>query len=285
MKKQKCLITKIVLVWAILAVTLLAPLECNAANNTGKEKLLVVCIDAGHYKGCNPLSGKNMYGYDEGIVTLKIALQLREELKKYGIDSYLTRETDNIKIGGYKNKTLDSGHISLRGEYAKKADLFVSLHTNANNSNANGYETCDQPVEINKTIVLINKVARNSSKFVKLAHEVGKAVTTANYEAGVSTTKKFTSVKKGKVKVKKWTDSYNDSLNKQGAVCYRFKSNGDYYGVLRGASNVKVPGMIIEHGFHTVEEVRRLAMEEDLTQKWAEADAYGIAKGFGLVND
>ena len=55
--------------------------------------------------------------------------------------------------------------------------------------------------------------------------------------------------------------------------------------MLRGASKVKVPGMIIEHGFHTVEEVRRLAMEEDLTQKWAEADAYGIAKGFGLVND
>ena len=132
MKKQKCLITKIVLVWAMLAVTLLAPLECSAANNAGKEKKFVVCIDAGHYKGCNPLSGQNMYRYDEGIVTLKIALQLREELKKYGIDSYLTRETDNIKIGGYKNKTLDSGHISYRGEYAKKADLFVSLHTNAN---------------------------------------------------------------------------------------------------------------------------------------------------------
>ena len=283
MKKQKFLITKMLLVFAIFAGTILAPLECRAAETAEKKKNIVVCIDAGHYKG-RKLSGKNTYGYDEGIVTLKIALQLREELKKYGIDSYLTRETDNIKIGGYKNKTLDdSKHISLRGEYAKKADLFVSLHTNANNSNANGYETCDQPVEINKTIVLINKVARNSSKFVKLAHEVGKAVTTANYEAGVSTTKKFTSVKKGKVK--KWTDSYNDSLNKQGAVCSRFKSNGDYYGVLRGASNVKVPGMIIEHGFHTVEEVRRLAMEEDLTQKWAEADAYGIAKGFGLVND
>ena len=157
------------------------------------------------------------------------------------------------------------------------------MHTNANNSNANGHETCDQPVEINKTIVLINKVACNSSKFVKLANEVGKAVTTANYETGISSTKKFTSVKKGKVK--KWTDSYNDSLNKKGTVCYRFGSNGDYYGVLRGASKVKVPGMIIEHGFHTVEEVRRLAMEEDLTQKWAEADAYGIARGFGLVTD
>ena len=283
MRKQKLLITRMLLAFAILAITILAPLECRASETAEKKKNIVVCIDAGHYKGRNVLSGKNVYGYDEGIVTLKIALQLKEELKKYGIDSYLTRETDNIKIGGYKNKTLDSGHISLRGEYAKKADLFVSLHTNANNSNANGYETCDQPVEINKTIVLINKVACNSSKFVKLANEVGKAVTTANYEAGVSTTKKFTSVKKGKVK--KWTDSYNDSLNKKGTVCYRFGKNGDYYGVLRGASNVKVPGMIIEHGFHTVEEVLRLAMEEDLTQKWAEADAYGIAKGFGLVID
>ena len=283
MNKQKNLFSKMVLIWAILAVTLLAPLECSAANIAGKEKKIVVCIDAGHYKGRNVLSGKNMYGYDEGIVTLKIALQLKEELKKYGIDSYLTRETDDITIRGYKNVKLDSGHISLRGEYAKKADLFVSLHTNANNNNANGYPTCSQPVEINKAIVLINKVACNSNKYVKLANEVGKAVTLANYEAGVSCTKKFTSVKKGKVK--KWTDSYNDSLNKRGTVCYRFGSNGDYYGVLKGASNVKVPGMIIEHGFHTVEEVRRLAMEEDLAQKWAEADAYGIAKGFGLVTE
>ena len=283
MKKQKFLITKMLLVFAIFAGTILAPLECRAAETAEKKKNIVVCIDAGHYKGRNVLSGKNTYGYDEGIVTLKIALQLKEELKKYGIDSYLTRETDDITIRGYKNIKLDSGHISYRGEFAKKADLFVSLHTNANNNNANGYPTCSQPVEINKAIVLINKVACNSNKYVKLANEVGKAVTLANYEAGVSCTKKFTSVKKRKVK--KWTDSYNDSLKKRGTVCCRFGSNGDYYGVLRGASNVKVPGMIIEHGFHTVEEVRRLAMKEDLTQKWAEADAYGIAKGFGLVTE
>ena len=283
MKKQKFLITKMLLVFAIFAGTILAPLECRAAETAEKKKNIVVCIDAGHYKGRNALSGKNTYGYDEGVVTLKIALQLKEELKKYGIDSYLTRETDDITIRGYKNIKLDSGHISYRGEYAKKADLFVSLHTNANNNNANGYPTCSQPVEINKAIVLINKVACNSNKYVKLANEVGKAVTLANYEAGVSCTKKFTSVKKGKVK--KWTDSYNDSLKKRGTVCYRFGSNGDYYGVLKGASNVKVPGMFIEHGFHTVEEVRRLAMKEDLTQKWAEADAYGIAKGFGLVTE
>lgn len=41
--------------------------------------------------------------------------------------------------------------------------------------------------------------------------------------------------------------------------------------------------MIIEHGFHTVEEVRKLAMEGNLAKQWAKADAEGIAKGFGVI--
>ena len=53
--------------------------------------------------------------------------------------------------------------------------------------------------------------------------------------------------------------------------------------MLRGATNVGVPGMIIEHGYHSVKEVRYAAMRTDLASKWAKADAYGIAKGFGLV--
>ena len=55
--------------------------------------------------------------------------------------------------------------------------------------------------------------------------------------------------------------------------------------MLRGASNVGVPGIIIEHGFHTVEDVRRAAMNDNLLEDWAEADAYGIAYGLGLVKE
>ena len=65
---------------------------------------------------------------------------------------------------------------------------------------------------------------------------------------------------------------------------YRVGQDGrDYYGVLRGAAAVGVPGLIIEHGMHTVPEVRKTAMEGDLLCRWACADARGIANGFGFV--
>ena len=81
-----------------------------------EKKDKVVCIDPGHYKGASKLSGDQLYGYEEGVFTLKVALALRDELQKYGIQSYLTRETDSITIAGYTNGDLDHGKISLRGE-------------------------------------------------------------------------------------------------------------------------------------------------------------------------
>lgn len=68
-------------------------------------------------------------------------------------------------------------------------------------------------------------------------------------------------------------------------MCKRTGTNGDYYGVLRGASNVQVPGLIIEHGFHTVPEVRQAAVNEDLKNVWSKADAEGIAAGFDLLEN
>ncbi len=242
---------------------------------------IVICIDPGHYKGASNLSGDNFYGYEEGIFTLRVALALKQELAYYGIDSYLTRETDSITIGGYTNGDLDKGHIGLRGEYAKDADLFVSIHTNANNENANGCPTCQQPMEINKTIVIVNQIAAKSDVAINVANQIGMELTKASYEAGLTFTDEFDTVDKSSIK--QWTDTYNDMLNALGTVCCRIGNDGDYYGVLKGSANIGVPGMIVEHGFHTVEEMRRLAMTEDLAQIWARADAYGIAKGFGIV--
>lgn len=250
-------------------------------KETKKDTGFVVCIDPGHYKGASKLQGENIYDYEEGVFTLKVALALRDELKQYGIRSYLTRESDSINISGYVNEKLDRGKISLRGEQAKGDDLFVSIHTNANKDNANGYPTCSQPIDINKTIILVNRIAIGSDQIIQMADEIGQAVTTVNYEQKICNTDQFQYVDKDHLT--EWSDLYNDSLQVQGTVCYRWGEHGDYYGVLRGASTVGVPGMIIEHGFHTIEEVRRQAMQEDLAQKWAEADAYGIAKGFGVV--
>ncbi len=76
--------------------------------------------------------------------------------------------------------------------------------------------------------------------------------------------------------------SYNDQTDVEGTVCRRSGEHGDYYGVLRGAANVGVPGMIIEHGFHTVPEMRQMAAAGELAGAWARADAEGIAEGFGF---
>lgn len=256
-----------------------------AETETAKESMpdtgLTVCIDPGHFKGASSLEGENLYGYEEGVFTLKIALALRSQLEQYGIRCYLTRETDTINIAGHVNRDLDRGNISLRGEMAKGADLFVSIHTNANKDQANGYPTCSQPVGINKPIILVNQTAAGSDQSLKVANEIGQALTKTSNQLGICETDQFQYA--DKEHLTPWSDQYNDSLHVPGTVCYRLGQHGDYYGVLRGAANVGVPGMIIEHGFHTVEEVRRQAMEEDLAEQWAKADAYGIAKGFGVI--
>lgn len=244
------------------------------------EKKYTVCIDPGHFLDEEDvMEAQNTYGYRESNVSLRLAIALKAELAKYGIDAYMTRETDHITLGGYTDKELDKGHISLRGEFAKGSDLFVSLHTNSNGIDANQVGTFEQPKEINKTIIIVNKVAYNSDTALNIANNIGTELSKVNYDSGLSFTNQFIAVTRDTAR--EWTAEYNDGLNQVGTVCYRWGTKGDYYGVLRGASNVGVPGIIIEHGFHSVEELRKQAMTQELVEKWAKADAYAIAKGFG----
>lgn len=242
---------------------------------------LLICIDPGHFGVESQIVDAETYGYAESTAVLCLGLKLREVLKEqYGIDSYLTRETDDITIRGYTNEVLDSQKIALRGEYAAGSDFFISLHTNANAEDANGCPTFEQPVAINKTIILANRVAYTSPAALALCNAVGEEVTGVNLRMGLSAVDSFRTVDTGAVA--EWTVEYNDSLEEEGTVCRRLGSKGDYYGVLRGATSVGVPGIIIEHGFHSASDVRRAAMEGDLLEEWAKADARGIARGFGF---
>lgn len=257
------------------------PAYCT--GNTGRilpASNLLICLDPGHYTRPPEYTEEDSYGYTEAYCTLQIGLKLRSILKeKYGINAYLTRETENITLGGYTN---DDSPLSLRGEYAKGSNFFFSLHTNANDTDANGYPTWNQPMSINKTLVIINQTAVQSGQALKVASAVGERVSAVNYQQGLATAASFSPVYKGS-DVMEWTFQLNDGLNTPGTVCQRTGNNGDYYGVLRGAANVGVPGAIIEHGMHTVAEVRRSAMQGDLIDLWAAADASGIASGFGFV--
>lgn len=263
-------------------------------GDTGKEVLssnVLICIDPGHYAGRNMVEGELSYGYAEGDFTLDLGLELQKVLKeKYGIDVYMTRTTEHINIHGYRDVSLDSGHISLRGMRAKykDSDMFVSLHTNANSDNAHGYETCLQPIGMNKPLILVNTIACDDERTISISNVIGTNLAKANYALGTASVEKFIQAKAGTIE--EWTGPKNDMLDVPGTVYYRFNKNVvdkkvDYYGVLRGAAVVNKPGIIIEHGFHTVAEMRKEAMEGNLKEIWANIDAYGIAYGFGFETE
>ncbi len=248
---------------------------------------LLVCIDPGHFAGKNYMDVADGYGYAEGDASLRIALKLCDILQDtYGISSCLTRDSGTITLDGYSNDTLDKAHLTLRGTYAGQvdSDLLLSLHTNANADNANGAPTCEQPLALNKPILLASNLTCASPEPLAAANAIGTNLALASYQAGTAAREDFTTVQLNNVPL--WTEPYNDSVENPGTVFARRQSDGsDFYGVLRGATSVGVPAIIIEHGFHTVPEVRKAAMEGDLLDRWAAADAYGIAYGYGFESE
>lgn len=59
-------------------------------------------------------------------------------------------------------------------------------------------------------------------------------------------------------------------------------SNGDYYGVIRGAVSVGVPGIILEHSFHTNTRAANWLMSDANLKKLAKAEAECIAEHLGV---
>ncbi len=111
----------------LVVLTLILSIACVAQTNT---KPFVVVLDAGH-GGKDPGRPTN-FGYKEKDIALDIALKVGENLKRHGdIQVIYTRSTD-VFI-----------ELRQRAKIANKADadLFVSIHCNAHNSQAYGTET------------------------------------------------------------------------------------------------------------------------------------------------
>lgn len=249
-----------------------------------------VCIDAGHYGTLNNnyecTGADGNYPYSEAVFNLETAKALQAELKQaYGIDSYMTRTGKSISLTyngkKYKNENLDKGNISVRGHAAKAhgCDLFLSLHTNSTSRQTKPWS---QPKSINKAYVFVNQTAHASSQAMQIANAIGTSLTEYNQEAGIQTSG-FTV--RAKNKAASFSTLNNDSAKTNGTVIYRRgSSGGDYYGVLRGAAADGVPGILVEHAFHATQIVRKLAsLSTDLSENWADCDAYGIACGFGFL--
>ncbi len=131
-----------------------------------------------------------------------------------------------------------------RGLMARGYDLFLSLHSNA----ASGESA--KRVSIYKPLSGIGD---------KIAEVIGKAVFDCmNLKAD-----------------KYW---YYETKTRKSTL-----ANREYYGVLRGAADVGVPGLIVEHSFHTNNEACSWLLKSANLKKLAKAEAKAIAEYFGIT--
>ena len=72
------------------------------------------------------------------------------------------------------------------------------------------------------------------------------------------------------------------ATKQKGRISSRKGNNGDYYGVIRGAVSVGVPGLIIEHSFHTNTRATNWLLDESNLDRMAKAEAEVIAAHYGV---
>ena len=171
-----------------------------------------------------------------------LAELLSAALKKRGVTVVQTRT----------NKASDLA-LTSRGKKASGCDLFLSLHSNAASS-----ESVDYPVayvfrEDNKT----NLDERSEEIGLKLAKIVEQLMGTRQ-NARTAT---------------RGSDNDRDGNGVK---------DDEYYGVLHGAKLVKVPGVILEHSFHTNTAAAKWLMSDSNLAKLAEAEADCIADWLGV---
>ena len=136
--------------------------EINLNPPTQSKKFKVV-IDAGH-GGTDP--GKpSKFGFKESDIALKIALALGKELDKNPEITVVYTRTTDVFIG-----------LKKRGAIANKAnaDLFISIHCNAHNTQAYGTETYVLGLHANAQNLSVAK-AENAVIFLEEDYETAYA--------------------------------------------------------------------------------------------------------------
>ena len=218
----------------------------------GRIKKIV--IDAGHGGSDPGAIGKT--GIREKVINLDIAKRLASILKESGIQVMLTRSTDSAVS------------LERRVEIANsaKADLFISIHSNANRvSSLNGFE--------------IYYLAPRSDDYKRL-------LLTAN-SARLDFDPACFSSRSTNLKAILWdmiyTSNRSESIRLSRAICRTIDRNletkvigikhAGFY-VLKG---VRIPAVLIELGFLSNSDEERLLKNSYYRQQIAEAIAQGIS--------
>ena len=164
-------------------------------------------------------------------------------------------EAYGFEVGLTRQTINEDPELTERGRRARGYDLFISLHSNAASS-----EKPDAPWMIH--FLPDGKTSIDETSSV-VAHVLGDVVSNV---MGVSAPVYYT---KG-VDFDRDGNGYLDD---------------EYYGVLFGAKSVKVPGVIVEHSFHTNKAAAEWLMRDKNLMKLAEAEAEALAEFYGMKGE
>lgn len=215
----------------------------NVESEGETMKEVKIMLDAGHYGKYN--RSPAVPEYYESDFAFKFTNMLKAALEAYGFTVGTTR----------KDQAKDLA-LQARGKAAAGYDLFISIHSNAVGSGVNN--SVDYPVAI--TMVDDDKVTIDEvSKAVGEILAQVVAATMGTSQAARTYTKLSANDRDG--------NGIKDD---------------EYYGVLHGAKLVRVPGIILEHSFHTNAKAAAWLLKESNLQAMAAAEAAALAKYYGM---
>lgn len=161
-------------------------------------------------------------------------------------------ETMGIEVVLTRASMADDPDLYTRGMTAKGCDLFVSNHTDA----------CSTPSVDRVSGIYL--VSRNDTEIDNASKTfAGKLASTVKSVMGVSSYKTFSKL---------------SDVDKDG----NGKLDDNYYGVLNGAFFAGVPGIILEHSFHTNPATCKWLINESNLKKLAKACAECMADFVGV---
>lgn len=202
-----------------------------------------ICLDAGHYGKYN--RSPAVKAYYESDMAWKLTMLQKKYLEQYGFPVILTRSD--------KDKDMS---VTSRGRMAKGCILFVSNHSNAVGSKV------DESVDYASVYHLTND---STTKADNISMEIAAKIAPVIAET--------MGTKQG-YKILSRKSDYD--RNGDGVM------NDNYYGVLHGARSVGVPGLILEHSFHTNTRSTNWLLDDSNLDKMAKAEAAAIAAYFGV---
>lgn len=183
--------------------------------------------------------------YYESEIVWKLHLLQKKYLEQYGFAVILTRDDQTKDLA-----------LQERGKTAEGCVLFISDHTNAASDTSKDYVAAYHLTD--DTTTNVDDISKAVAE--KLALVIAEVM---------GTTQGF------KVLTRK---SSNDR-NNDGIM------NDNYYGVLNGARLVNVPGLILEHSFHTNLRMTNWLLDDSNLDKLAKAEAASIAEYFGMTGE